>query len=113
MSGESIGQAALREWLDKEVKLERYFDKFVAHGYGSLAACCNIDDAVLDEVGITPPYHRKRLIKYSETSKNDWASHVRVKIAHFLVLPRYQINKSHSKQEIATSLPKQTIRALN
>ena len=69
MSGESIGQAALREWLDKEVKLERYFDKFVAHGYGSLAACCNIDDAVLDEVGITPPYHRKRLIKYSETLK--------------------------------------------
>ena len=74
MSGESLEQIALREWLEKEVKLERYFDKFVAHGYASLEACCNINDSVLDKVGITPPYHRKRLLKFSESLKDRLSS---------------------------------------
>ena len=63
MAEESL---ALREWLTEEVKLERYFDKLVSHGYVSLLACCSIDENVLDEIAITPPYHRKRLLKYVE-----------------------------------------------
>ena len=64
---------SVRQWLVEEVKLERYFDKLVRHGYDSLQACCSIDGHVLDEMGVIPPYHRKRLLKYAEELRTRYA----------------------------------------
>ena len=69
MAADSEDILAVKEWLSSEVKLERYADKLVTNGFISLKSCCNIDETVLDEVGIVLPYHRKRFLAFVEKLK--------------------------------------------
>lgn len=69
MAADSEDILAVKEWLSSEVKLERYADKLVTNGFISLKSCCNIDETVLDEVGIVLPYHRKRFLVFVEKLK--------------------------------------------
>ena len=69
MEAESEDIAAVKEWLAAEVKLERYADKLVSNGFISLEICCNINETVLDEIGIVMPYHRRRFLTFVEKLK--------------------------------------------
>ena len=64
MASDDTKIAAVREWLANEVKLDRYADKLLSNGFSSLETCCNIDESVLDEIGIVAPYHRKRFLQF-------------------------------------------------
>lgn len=77
----SINQASselseLKEWLTNEVKLERYFDKLTNYGFGSLSLIQNLEESDLDSVGITPPYHRKRMLKFCKDLQMKQSPHV-------------------------------------
>ncbi|XP_048589328.1 arf-GAP with Rho-GAP domain, ANK repeat and PH domain-containing protein 1 isoform X2 [Nematostella vectensis] len=62
----------LREWLTKEVHLDRYFDKLTEHGFCSLRLIKDLSEEDLDDLNIRPPYHRKRLLKFcSELGEQD------------------------------------------
>lgn len=64
MESDDTKIAAVREWLANEVKLDRYADKLLSNGFISLETCCNIDESVLDEIGIVLLYHRRRFLQF-------------------------------------------------
>lgn len=73
MSDAELSQ--LKEWLTNEVKLHRYFDKLVNYRFSSIESMKNLTESDLDAVGIVPPYHRTRLLKFCESLKLDDTEH--------------------------------------
>jgi hypothetical protein len=80
MSASEVELSELKEWLTNEVKLERYFVKLTHYGFCSLSLIQNLDESDLDSVGITPPYHRKRILKYCKDLQMKRPPHVKGEI---------------------------------
>ena len=75
MSASRVELSELKEWLTNEVKLERYFEKLTKYGFSSLSLIQNLEESDLDLVGITPPYHRKRMLKFCKDLQTKQSPH--------------------------------------
>lgn len=60
--GDAKAPFNLTEWLSHEVKLPQYCDIFLEQGFQSPSDCCEIDETVLDLLGIDKIGHRKRIL---------------------------------------------------
>ena len=60
---ESRGLAAMRRWMNTEVKLPQYLDLFIANGYDDLSVIQDLSIMDLEEMGIEKKGHRMRIVK--------------------------------------------------
>lgn len=57
--------ADIKEFLEG-IKLGQYFSNFQAFGYNSLQDCLGINSSMLQQIGISPTGHRRRILKHLE-----------------------------------------------
>lgn len=66
----SYAEDAVAEWLGKMI-LQEYTDTLAQNGYTSLDQCMTLTETDLDDIGVTKPGHRKRLLKGVLALKED------------------------------------------
>lgn len=58
-----MSKMSVHHWL-QGLNLQQHLQLFEKAGLTNLAMCCNLDDAALQQIGITMPGHRKRILTH-------------------------------------------------
>eukprot|EP01084_Bolivina_argentea_P158020 275311_1 len=61
----------IKVWLENEVNLEEYYDVFIENGFEDIESLQDLDENIMNSIGITKVGHRMKLMKYIKNLKSN------------------------------------------